>query len=319
MKINKRMLTALAIILGLLFIGTYYLIIHRRLQAPRWSLSSATLPIDGIDRHFSYYIPEGISRQPALVFVLHGSKGTVNIMRYLTDYEFEKIASHRKDFILVYPQGFDRHWNDCRASATYRAKRENIDDIAFFREMITYLSDRYGADRQAVFATGYSNGGHMCLKLAYELPEAFRGIAPIAANLPDVANNDCIRKDRPVSVLFVNGTADPVNPYNGGLVVLKGDSSRGRVYSTAESGQYWIDLLPGAPKTERIPYDAPRIEHFRTISEDGRYKVEVVSVKEGGHTIPLRRPAPYLPGFIGATNRNLHAPDLVIDFFENLK
>lgn len=318
MKINSRLSMAFMIFLALMFSGIYYLIVHQRLQAPRWSLSTASLTIDDTDRHFTYFVPDGIEERPALLFVLHGSKGSPGLMRYLTNYEFEKIVQERKNTILVYPQGLDKHWNDCRRSAIYRAKLEQVDDVAFFRAMIAYFSKEFDIDEQSIFATGFSNGGHMCLKLAYEMPEALKGIALFAANAPDLSNNDCLLSGQAVSVMIINGTADPINPYDGGLVVLNGDSSRGSVYSAAETIEYWAGILPGPTQSETIIYEDPAIEHQKISCTDGAYKVELVSVKEGGHTIPLLRPAPYLPRILGATNTQLNGPELVIDFFENL-
>lgn len=289
------------------------------MKAPQWALNESSLNVAGQERTFSYYLPEDISEFPSLIFVLHGSRGTVGIMRYLTNYAFEKAALREKDFILVYPQGYDKHWNDCRASATYRAKTEHVDDIAFFQAMISYFKAGYGINERAVFATGYSNGAHMCMKLAYEMPEAIRGVALFAANAPDTANNDCHLKGLPVSVLIINGTSDPINPYHGGPVVLDGDSSRGNVYSSQATMQYWANLLPCPIAEAKATAFRPDIDRVQVHCPDGSYRVELVTVKEGGHTLPLPDPAPYLPAKVGSTNTNINSVSLVVDFFEDLR
>lgn len=57
--------------------------------------------------------------------------------------------------------------------------------------------------------------------------------------------------------MIINGTADQINPNDGGLVVLNGDSSRGTVWSSRETMQYWVDLLPCHPVPEYVHYDSP--------------------------------------------------------------
>ena len=137
-------------------------------------------------------------------------------MQVLTGGQFDKLADQYKDIIVVYPQGYGRYWNDCRKSATFVTRKLNVDDVAFFDSMVKYFKDNYAIDEQNVFATGYSNGAQMCFKLAKERPGIFKGFAAVAANLPAVANDECIQTNRPVSMLLLNGTADPINPYNGG-------------------------------------------------------------------------------------------------------
>jgi polyhydroxybutyrate depolymerase len=58
--------------------------------------------------------------------------------------------------------------------------------------------------------------------LALEMPDTFAALAAVAANLPIEANLDCQPSQRPVSIAILNGTNDPINPYNGGLVTLFG-------------------------------------------------------------------------------------------------
>ncbi len=57
-------------------------------------------------------------------------------MRVCTGYEFDCLADEH-GFVVLYPDGYRRNWNDCRKYATFPAKRENIDDMSFIRTMIT--------------------------------------------------------------------------------------------------------------------------------------------------------------------------------------
>jgi polyhydroxybutyrate depolymerase len=185
---------------------------------PLHPLHSDTVMVDSLTREFSYHLPSHISAHPRLIFVLHGSTGSPAIMQMSTGHEFDRLADTHGDAIIVYPAGYHGYWNDCRKKGTYESKKLNLDDVAFFGKMIAYFKSKYQIDTAAVFAMGFSNGGHMCYKLAKEKPLWFRGIAAVSANLPMDENNDCYDLHLPISVLVMNGTGDPINPYGGGEV-----------------------------------------------------------------------------------------------------
>ena len=291
-------------------------------------LSRDSIEVEGKYRFFEYFAPDDLKRAPSLIFVLHGSEGTVIGTRWFTDFEFEKIANERKNCVIVYPEGYEKHWNDCRQNASYKANTEDINDIAFFTEMVDYFIQNFKINSEAVFATGISNGGHMCYKLAYEMPDKIRGIAPFVANIPQESTNDCIQTDKAISVMMINGTADPINPYKGGWVVIRQDSSRGEVSSTKATLNYWKNLLPCEADFKLVKYDDTNpndkstIEHYKYLCKESNKRVELVKVINGGHTVPLIN-APYLPkewrDALGNTNKDVNAVSLVLDFFESLK
>src|SRR5437870_5793858 len=81
----------------------------------------------------------------------------------------EKSKSER--LLLIYPDGYQHYWNECRKAATSRANIENINENAFFDAMINYFHSKYHINRKKVFAVGTSGGGHMAYKLALTMPE----------------------------------------------------------------------------------------------------------------------------------------------------
>lgn len=286
-----------------------------------------SLLVDSIFRSFEFYVPVKVTARPSLVFVLHGSNGTVADTRRYTGYEFEKLATQRARQIIVYPKGYDKHWNDCRMHASYKANQEDINDIAFFSEMIEYFYQKHQINKEAVFATGISNGGHMCYKLAFELPDKIKGIAPFVANIPEMNNNDCTPQNEAVSVLIINGTNDPINPHGGGWVVIRQDSSRGAVMSTDNSVKYWTALAAfnDAPKIieykDLITDDSSTVVHYKYSGKHSDKKVELLKVINGGHTVPLKDTPPIPERFqkiVGNKNRDINAPKIVLDFFESL-
>src|SRR5208337_3461333 len=103
-------------------------------------------------------------------------------------------------------------------------------DIGFISALVDKLAAEYPVDAHRVFATGISNGGFMSFRLACELSEKIKGIAAVSATHPVTSREKC-RPARSVNIMIINGTDDPLVPYNGGYVEVLG-RRRGRVMST---------------------------------------------------------------------------------------
>lgn len=246
-----------------------------------------------LQRTFSFYVPDAVAKAPALIFALHGSGGDGATMRQLTRFQFDQLADHQ-GYIVVYPDGYKKYWNDCRKSADYAANVENIDDPAFFRAMIAYFVQRFHADATRVYAFGLSNGGHMTYRLGLEMPESFAALAAVAANLPVESNLDCRPSGKPVSIAIFNGTHDPINPYNGGLVTILGNSSRGVVRSSADSAKYWAELAGASapPSLQRLPEQDGNPDTWvdrQTWRGRDDLEVRLYSMHGSGHVLPSRR------------------------------
>lgn len=251
-------------------------------------LISDSLLIDSHYRVFHFSKPQSSKTDGSLVFVLHGSGGTgVEMMTRTTKLEEQ---SHKENLILVYPDGYKKYWNECRKASTAVANLENIDENVFFDKMISYFSKNYSINTRQVFAVGTSGGGHMAYKLALTMPQKFRAITAIIANLPDSSNMDCSGANIPISVMIVNGTADPINPYNGGNVVIPG-VVLGNVRSTENTFHYWSELAgyKGEPVKKLLedtdPSDGKTIERY-TFSAKGKPEVVLLKVIGGKHDYP---------------------------------
>ena len=281
-------------------------------------LVEGSLRVGELDRHYTAYVPPRLAAPPPLVLVLHASRGDGAQMRAASVYGFDVLAD-REGFVVAYPDGFEGHWNDCRRGGPYSANVQNIDDPAFFAALVDHLAERFGVDRGRVYATGLSNGGQMSLRLALERPDLVAAVAPLAANLPTDDNLDCAKSGRPVAVLFVNGTEDPMNPYAGGPVALYGVwGNRGSVLSAEASAQTfagWAGHL-GPPEVTRLPdtnpNDGSQIEVRAWRGASGP-DVVLYRVEGGGHTFP-NRTHPY-PRFIGRTNADIDGAEAIWQFF----
>ena len=237
---------------------------------------------------FHFNKQQSLRNNASLVIVLHGSGGSGKQIAGAALKLEEKART--ENVLLVYPDGYKKYWNECRKTADSQANIENIDEIAFFDAMISYFKKNYHIDERHVFAMGTSGGGHMAYKLAMLSPNKFGAITAIIANLPDDANMDCTDARDPISVMIINGTDDPVNPYNGGLVQAAGFHA-GTVRSTEKTFQYWANLAgyKGDPVKEILPDTDPsdgRIIERYTYKEKKKPEVVLLKVVGGKHDYP---------------------------------
>ncbi|HVH07504.1 MAG TPA: PHB depolymerase family esterase [Myxococcota bacterium] len=319
-----RLLRALGFALVLLVVvaAALWVALGRFVPAPEPPLSAkiaeGTLDFGGRTRHYLVYVPARVGPQPALVLAFHGSMGDGAQARAGYGYAFDRLADEH-GFVVVYPDGVERHWNDCRKRAPYAAHALGIDDVGFVRALVDRFAQERGIDRTRVYATGVSNGGQMAIRLALEAPELVRAVAPVIASVPATENMDCKPKEVPVSILFMNGSADPFNPYGGGDVVLYGVwGNRGKVLSTVDSAIYFAALAgyAGEPQRDtlpdRDPTDGSTVERARW-TEPGKKTVVLYTIRGGGHTIP--HPVARIPRLLGRTNADITAADEIWAFF----
>ncbi|MBN8673558.1 MAG: poly(3-hydroxybutyrate) depolymerase [Chitinophagales bacterium] len=244
--------------------------------------------IEGHYRSFHFNKPAVSTGDRSLLFVMHGSGGNGKRMMSATA-KLEAIAA-KENLLIVYPDGYKNYWNECRKYASSDANKENINDNAFFHEMIGYFRLKYNINKEKIFAAGFSGGGHMAYKLGLTMAGEIRAIAAIVANMPDSASSDCVFTGKPLPVLIINGTADNVNPYNGGEMFVN-NSSYGVVRSTEKSFHYWSSLAgyTGEPvKTvlpDADPADQKIIEEYRYTAK-GRPSVTLLKVVGGKHDYP---------------------------------
>ena len=198
---------------------------------------------DSLKRSFRIHTPSDFNRneQLPLVIALHGRGGNARSMILLTRKGFNRL-SERDRFLVVYPDGIDRNWNDGRMDeeANDRAHRDNIDDVGFISALIDSLITDYNVDPKRIYVTGISNGAIMSYRLACELSDKITAIAPVDGNMPLYILPGC-SPSRPISVLAINSTDDPLVPYNGGEI--HGSIRRiklGKVLSADESVMFWV-------------------------------------------------------------------------------
>ena len=294
----------------------------RALLGRNSSLERRFIEVDGRRRSFLLHVPPDVRRGPdrPLVIALHGGGGSgLGFSRQTSLHE------HRlgKGCLVAYPDGVGfgghRHWADGRletvpGNEAYR----NVDDVAFLAALADRLAAEYPVDRSRVFAAGISNGAFMCQRLAAERADRISAVACVAGGMAESVAA-AFAPSAPVSVMMINGTRDPLVPFQGGWVRLF-RRRRGRTVSVQRAVDLWAahDRCEAHPFVrtfpDRAPFDGTRTASFTYRGGTRGSRVVLVRIDGGGHNWPGARP--YAPRFvIGRTCRDFSATDLVLAFF----
>lgn len=273
------------------------------------------LTVDGRERTYALHLPPGDKGALPLVIVLHGFGGQGQGMVALTG--MNSVAD-REGFVVAYPDGVARSWNDGRFSPDITAQRLGVDDVGFISALIDELVRTQAIDGRRVFVTGISNGGMMTERLGCELADKVAAIAPVAGPLSESLAPACAPA-RPLPTLLIAGTEDPLIPWAGGEV--KGNGERGQVLSAADTVGRWVALDGCAPVPtvtpipDRAPNDGTTTRRERYGGCRAGAEVALYAVVGGGHTWPGG--LQYLPErTIGKTSRDFDASETIWGFFK---
>jgi polyhydroxybutyrate depolymerase len=292
---------------------------ERRERLLRGSLDR-TMRHGGIERTYRVYVPRTFDpgKPDPLVIALHGGFGTGKGMEKLSAGGFNALAD-RHGFVVAYPDGIERHWNDGRTGVSYVAHREKVDDVGFIGALMDALVKEFGLDPGRVYVTGASNGAMMCYRLALEMPTRIAAIAPVMCPLQ--TEYATVAVPEKVPVLLIHGTDDPLAPFGGGPI-SSGTRKIGEVLSVEQTVRLWVDRNHASPTPVSTdlpdvdPDDGTRTRQQVYPAMEGGAEVVLCTVTGGGHTWPggwqyLRE------RFIGKTSRDFDAATVIWHFFRN--
>ncbi len=263
----------------------------------------------GPERSFYLYTPSSYRPSQALPLVVafHGGHGQGD--RLAANTRFNDLAE-RDGFLVAYPNGVDHHWNDGRDTSGL----PHVDDVGFVRDLITELSTVRTIDQRRIYAVGTSNGGFMVQRLACELSERFAAFASLNATMPQALVDHC-HPTRPVSLLMINGTADPIVPYNGGTVQL---GAGGKILSVLQTVNFWRSQDHCVGQAIQTSPPNPSGDGTRAVETDYNHcsraaEVLLYTLEGAGHSWPgtdVHRPA-----LVGPVSHAINATQVVWDFF----
>lgn len=262
-----------------------------------------------LDRTYHLARPAGSATTPtAVIFNWHGSGSSAD--QQVLYSRLPQLGPDR-GFAVVTPDGTGkpRGWNMFRRDT-------GTDDFRFFEDLYAEVGTHVCIDPGRVFSTGISNGSAFTAILACTAPYRFAAIAMVAATVGPLCTDDAPK----ISALAFHGTADKVVPFGGGTVTASaanGVAAPGAESAIANWATY--DGCSGAPVVTDLPEGGTEVTAIRTDHPgcpDG-LEVRIYALQGAGHTWPGPIDLAALGmTALGATNRDVDATALMLDFFE---
>ncbi len=289
-------------------------------------------------RSYDIHVPpsyDGFTPLP-VVFVLHGGGGARASARKLAcpNGDLSDPGCLRdptwptqRGLILVYPDGTGsplapdvRTWNSGGGDAGWQcvsayACDQDVDETAYFTDLLADLGSAFHIDGQHLFSTGISNGGSMSQRLACTFPH-IAAIAPVAGENQYSTTRPCTPA---IPVLEIHGTADPCWPYDGmaRTSAVSDDNNPGAKISVAASIDGWIarNGCQSTPTDQALPNTADDgtntvVHTYQCATAD----LQLYEVFDGGHTWPGGYQY-FPPKEIGLTSQDFSANQVILDFF----
>jgi len=273
-----------------------------------------TLLVGSVARTYLLHVPPHLAKSgAALILVFHGRGGDGVGMERLTG--FSALAD-RAGFVVAYPNGLNRSWNDGRAIPAATRHRSAADDVGFASLLIDSLTAEFHLDPRRVYATGFSNGAGFTQYLGARLATRLAAIASVSGGLAARAARDFAPAE-PLSVFIMQGTEDPLVAYGGGPVAA---GRFGRELGADSTALLWEDAdgIRARAATGELPDTDPddgcRVSYRRWSGGRRDTEIWLYTLEGGGHTWPGG--PQYLPvRYIGRVCRDFDATFAIWDFF----
>lgn len=248
------------------------------------------LTSEGQARPFLLYVPEGYDGTSArpLVLNLHGTSADG---RRQMDISGLRAYADKGDFLVAAPTGGARSGTGASWVVPGTPPRGEAppggfpNDVAYLSEVITKVRSIACLDQAKVIATGHSGGGRMTSAVACGLADRVAAVvvnAGLRAGAPRTGasgqpepNPDTCAPSRPLSVIAVHGTADGVNPYDGG-------GSADWQYSVPAAFARWQQLL-GCSDVVATTAFAPEVDQLDAGNCQKGAVLRLFRVNGGGH------------------------------------
>ncbi|HUP88418.1 MAG TPA: PHB depolymerase family esterase [Longimicrobiales bacterium] len=255
----------------------------------------------GLKREYVLYVPRtyNSSKAAPLVISLHAAGLWHAAQMEMSGWND---LADKRGFIVVYPSAVQTGisvWN-------VNEDPGPAGDVRFIAELIDSLKLKYNVDSTRIYANGMSNGGGMSFVLSCALSDRIAAVGLVGS--AQTLRWDWCRDTKPVPVIAIHGTADPVVPYGGGRSWISPRNFPGIVgwmKSWAQRNGCDVQAKSSVVTNDVVKHAYP---HCRNDAE-----VVLYEVKGGGHTWPGGEPLP--EWFVGKTSTSIDATREMWDFF----
>ena len=283
-------------------------------------LRADTIKVDGTTRSYTAQVPE--TKPAPLVIVLHGKTQSGADMATRTSWP---AVAKREHITAVFPDGLNRAWADLRVDEERAGSGppKGTDDVAFITQLIKKFVDNGTADPKRVYITGVSNGGAMTMTLLCKRADLFTAAASVIMNLTEASGRGC-QPSRPVPLLMMNGTDDPLIPYRGGRGISK--FAADGFWSTEKTLAFWRRINGCEARDagtinleDRDTGDQSTITRIESRCPPSR-DVLLYRVNGGGHRMPGvstdARFARLATNLLGPQNHDIDGAETIWAFFK---
>jgi polyhydroxybutyrate depolymerase len=242
-----------------------------------------------LERAYILHVPPGYdgAKPVPLVLLFHGF---ALAGRSMLDYSALGAVADREGFLLVAPTatGDPHRWN--------MNPGQTPDDLLFANDLLDKLESELCVDTARVFATGYSNGGGMSMRLACDDSNRVKAVGLVAA-----VYLSCTPK---VPVIAFHGIQDPLVSFTGS----------GQFPAIRDAVAAWASALSCGPAPD-VTKPEPHIElSAYNGCPQGDGAVQFYVVDGGGHTWP----GADLFGDPTVTTQEIDASELIWQFFSSI-
>ena len=269
--------------------------------------------VGNVQRTYMTHLPSGFdeSKWYPVLLAFHGGQTAGR-----TDLGWQALAlqgrlsekADKEGFIVVYPEGQEfatgRSWNAgacCPPSAS-----KGVDDVVFVDAMLDKLFRDHRIDTTRVYATGSSNGGMLCYRLACELSHRIAAIAPNACS-------HMIQPCNPVNnvpIISFHSRIDPIVLYKGGNGPDDVPFLKDVFFPSQDSNLVVWQQRNGCTKRDTIVNGGTLGYSFIRLSNcDCDVEVHHYATADGGHSWPGGA-----PNNVSPPSTQLNATDLLWDF-----
>ena len=279
------------------------------------------ITIDGLEREYLVHLPSGYSSTSTcpVIFALHGGGGNYENTPALYNLN---AAADKHHFMVVYPNAINKSWSMKGIGSMVKENDPGIDDVKFISTLMDTLVRHHHADSTSFFCTGLSRGGIFSLFLASKLSGRFKAVASVCTSIPLSIADDFTFY--PTSILLINGTEDPLIPFDGG----HGEISRSKrneenhFISTHELVQKikTLNTCPELSMAHHMPNQekGDKCKAIKTTYQCSGTRFTFIKVQNGGHTWP-GGPQYLSRSIIGNVCQDFKAEEEILSFFIAVK
>jgi polyhydroxybutyrate depolymerase len=241
-------------------------------------LTTHKLRSGNADRTYHVHTGKAATKGLPVILTLHGGGGHGKILK--ETYGFKPFIENG-EMIAVYPDAGQGGWMP--------------EDVGFCDEVLDAVLKREQVDPERIFVTGASRGGIMTFVMAAKSKHKFRAAGTVIASMLPLVQRD-FKLARPLDFAMINGTADPLMPYDGGWGAMgkpkKTGDAEAKVVPVEDVVRLLIEAngIAGEPKVSSLGDKDEKdgcTNEVRTWT-DGKSGVRVMQVKVigGGHVVP---------------------------------